>query len=719
MSDKRLMIKAIGGITAAAMVVTAVGFCTANRGVPGIVEASQSTESSNIENEEDAKDLESAITSALSSSSGNVEGTQKDETVYVFADNNGSVKETIVSDWLRNGNGDGSIADLSTLSDIENVKGEETFSQNGESVDWSANGADIYYQGKSSKEIPVGVKVTYSIDGKKMSADEVAGKSGHLVMRFDYTNNATTTVDGKETIVPFTMVTGVILSSDKFTNVTVSNGHVMSEGKNTMAIGYAFPGLSEELSVNGKGADALPANVEIEADVTDFSLDMTMTLAIPDILSEALDAQNNDELDDLKDDLEKLSDGIEDLTDGTKKLNDGALKLDEKSGDLNDGAGKISDALSTINGKLSGADVSELESASSDVNKFAKGAGDVANGTLKYMDTMNSSMDTMLGSMEKEKSEIRSTLETEVFPGQDVSKYLPGAADSQEEMNKKLTNGANAITANSQALLKATAEAQVKSTMESKKSEIEATIKSKMESLAPEIQKTIEATVKQSGATDEETIAAITKKVTDTYTEKVTKEVTEAYTKQVTEAVTKAVTENASQILVGAVMKYGVYAGRYVEADGIELQVKSSLAEAKKTDADKNGKADVDELANGAKQISEASGSIKDYTNGVNKLISSFDALAPAIEKLSSGSKDLTDGLLKYTDGVGKLHDGTKELYDGVNDMSDELSDEDLGSYMDHLERVVDSGKAYNNFSGIGKDMSGKVKFIIKTDSIG
>ncbi len=123
MSDKRLMIKAIGGITAAAMVVTAVGFCTANRGVPGIVEASQSTESSNIENEEDAKDLESAITSALSSSSGNVEGTQKDETVYVFADNNGSVKETIVSDWLRNGNGDGSIADLSTLSDIENVKG--------------------------------------------------------------------------------------------------------------------------------------------------------------------------------------------------------------------------------------------------------------------------------------------------------------------------------------------------------------------------------------------------------------------------------------------------------------------------------------------------------------------------------------------------------------------------------------------------------------------
>lgn len=56
----------------------------------------------------------------------------KDETVYVIAGADGSVEKVIVSDWIKNGEKNQSIADYSELSDVENVKGDETYTMNGD-----------------------------------------------------------------------------------------------------------------------------------------------------------------------------------------------------------------------------------------------------------------------------------------------------------------------------------------------------------------------------------------------------------------------------------------------------------------------------------------------------------------------------------------------------------------------------------------------------------
>lgn len=61
----------------------------------------------------------------------------KEETVYIVAGSDGSEKNIIVSDWLNNNGGLDIINDKSDLSDIENVKGDETFSQSNGNVKWS------------------------------------------------------------------------------------------------------------------------------------------------------------------------------------------------------------------------------------------------------------------------------------------------------------------------------------------------------------------------------------------------------------------------------------------------------------------------------------------------------------------------------------------------------------------------------------------------------
>ena len=47
---------------------------------------------------------------------------------------------------------------------------------------------DIYYQGNITKELPVDMKITYTLDGKTVSPEELAGQSGQVTIRFDYTN---------------------------------------------------------------------------------------------------------------------------------------------------------------------------------------------------------------------------------------------------------------------------------------------------------------------------------------------------------------------------------------------------------------------------------------------------------------------------------------------------------------------------------------------------
>lgn len=379
-------IRIIAGVLTVAVIGTSVGSYTNVYAAKSAKAADTQTASEEKDSGEDAK--EEDLSSMLSKNNVAVSEKKidKDETVYVIADSTGNATKTIVSEWLRNTEKKDEISDASDLTDIENVKGEETFEQKGTELLWKANGNEIYYQGTTTKEIPVTTKISYYLDGKEISADEIAGKSGKVTVRFDYTNNEKTTavIGGKneDIYVPFVVVSGMILSDD-FTNVKVTNGKVISNGSNNVVMGAAMPGLKDSLNVKDGDMSEdinIPEYVEMTADVENFSLDMTMTIATSSAdlsLEGNLDFSDMDEkMDDLQDASAEIQDGsgtlaesmgtlkesmgtfasgvdtlktgIGSYTEGTKQIADGIATLNTSSNDLIAGVGTLDGSASSL-----------------------------------------------------------------------------------------------------------------------------------------------------------------------------------------------------------------------------------------------------------------------------------------------------------------------------------------------------------------------------------
>ncbi|MTR84725.1 hypothetical protein GMD50_06550 [Roseburia intestinalis] len=349
---KKYVIRIIAGVLVVGMVGT--GVSTANvfaaKTAQESTESTESTEKDSKKSDTKDSDAESKLKDALDDSiKFSEKEIGKEETVYVLADSTGKERKVIVSDHLINDENKDTIEDASTLKDIENVKGDETFKQDGSKLTWQADGNDIYYQGTSTKETPVSQTITYSLDGKEVKPEELAGKSGKVTIRFDYTNNETvkTKIDGKEEeiYVPFAAISGMVLD-DSFSNVKVTNGKVISDGKNNIVVGYALPGLKESLDVDDSDFDgdvSIPDYVEVTADVENFSLSTTMTVVMnaTNFISKDGDADLS-EVDDM---LDTLTDATDQLKDGSGELADGVDTLKSKMGEFKDGVGTLKNGI--------------------------------------------------------------------------------------------------------------------------------------------------------------------------------------------------------------------------------------------------------------------------------------------------------------------------------------------------------------------------------------
>ena len=142
----------------------------------------------------------------------------KDETVYAVMAPDGSVTSTTVSAHLYNAAGLSGVTDRSTLTDIVNTESDAAFTQNGDSLTWDTTDTDVYYKGNTSRALPVSAAVTYTLDGETAPLENLLGKSGHLTIRIDLTNNetGTVTVNGAErtVVTPFITAVGVVLGED-------------------------------------------------------------------------------------------------------------------------------------------------------------------------------------------------------------------------------------------------------------------------------------------------------------------------------------------------------------------------------------------------------------------------------------------------------------------------------------------------------------------------
>lgn len=101
----------------------------------------------------------------------------KDETVYVLANADGTIKKIIVSDWIKNSLANDKVEDVTELQNAENIKNDAGYTLGGDNNRvWDAQGQDIYYQGTIEKELPVNMSVAYKLDGQPVSPEELVGK---------------------------------------------------------------------------------------------------------------------------------------------------------------------------------------------------------------------------------------------------------------------------------------------------------------------------------------------------------------------------------------------------------------------------------------------------------------------------------------------------------------------------------------------------------------
>lgn len=331
----------------------------------------------------------------------------KTETVYVMMDADGNVNNTVVSEWLHNPDGSETMSDMTNLSDIEVVKGDATYTTDGENIEWNTAGGDIFYQGSTDEELPVSVSVSYELDGKPVSAEALEGAKGHLVMTFNYTNNTAkevTTAQGTYTIYqPFAMISGVIFDCEKVSDVTVDGGSAVNDGERVIVYGTAFPGLYESLGVEEYLEDdndiSFPDKVVIEAEVEDFSAPITMTVAT----NSALNQLKLDELGT----TDELDVYMSALTEGMDALVEGAAQLDEGANALSDGLmelqGNVPTLTTGVAALLTGAkDLSDGSATLAAYNEGIKeGLTAIANGsstlyTMLTAEETKQSMDTLI-----------------------------------------------------------------------------------------------------------------------------------------------------------------------------------------------------------------------------------------------------------------------------------------------------------------------------------
>lgn len=629
----KYIVRVVAGVLTIALVGTGIGATAvfAEKNSTAVTAEADSTTGSS----KDADDIADKLMDSVSLKDNDAD---KDESVYLISDANGNVNKTIVVDHLKNKDKKDTLDDASNLSDIENVKGKEKFTQSGDKLTWQAGGKDIYYQGTATEEPPVTQKVTYYLDGKEISPEDLAGKSGKVKIRFDYTNTTsyTETVNGeKQTVsVPFAAITGLVLG-DGFENIEVTNGKAEVSNSSSVVLGYALPGLKDSLGIKDKDLDGdvnIPEYMEMTADVENFSMPAAMTFVVnaSDYVStDGIDTSDLDDMiNDLKDASTQLQDGSKTLAEGTDTLADGLSTLQSKLGTFASGVGTLqsglktyTDGVSTLSGGLNtlGNSTGALVSGA---DKLNSGAGQLASGSATLKDGLKAYTDGA------------SQLNTGLNQLNDNTGSLATGVTSLNDGAKTLSDGINA--ANKGAAGVSAGAAQLKTSSD--------TAKTGADSLA--------AGAKQV----DEGVGQLTQSLSD-------------MPETIKTNINKSL-EPLNELNVGTLFK----TLGYIDTDKITADNVSAAADA----AVNNAGDIIDALTNMQNQnpsatynqilvgLSQGKGAVSVYSAVNQSVIDS----ASTVQALKDGSAKVSDGASSLDAGLGQLSDGASELSSGASDLA-------------------------------------------------
>lgn len=602
----------------------------------------------------------SSTPAAQTDSTDTVGSSTTGETVYVIANADGSAKKVIVSQKYDPDDPNAAQEAQSSLTDAQNVKD------------------DNCWQGTTDKPLPVTMHITYTLDGKSVSADALAGKSGHVTMRFDYENTQyeTKTIAGKSQriYVPFAVLTGAILDSDNFRNVSVTNGKLVDDGDHTVVVGMAFPGLQENLALDTDKLE-IPSYVEVSADVTDFSIETTLTVVTNSVFNDVdEDKLDKDALDELSDDLDKLTDAMEQLMDGSDELFDGLDTLLDKSHELADGVGQLSSGLK------------KLDANSAQLNEGAKTVFntllDTANKQLQANESLSEAGITI--------PELTISNYADVLNGV-IAKLDPDSVIAQAEAVAR-----QQVTAAVRAQEDTVRAAVTEQVRQNVSDNVTAAVKASV----------LEGVLKSQGMTQEQyavaddTVKMAVSNAVDAKmnTAEVQQTISATMSAQMASPEVKALIDQNTEQQISLLIEQNM------NSETVRAQIDAATAQA----------------SAGAKQLL----ALRQQLDSYNTFYVGLQTYTAGVAEAAAGAVKLNKNMPDLIDGVKKLRDGSLELADGIKELNEEgieklvdAFDGDLTELSDRLQATVDVSRDYRSFIGSGDSGDG-VKFIFRTDAI-
>lgn len=605
----------------------------------------------------------------------------KDETVYSNLKSNGEKYKTIVTTHIINEDDEKLLKDMTDLLNIENTNGDEKFTKDGESIVWEANKNDIYYKGETKKELPIDINVKYELDGKEITAEEIAGKTGKIKITIEITNKDEheVTIKGKteKMYTPFVVATGTYIDNDNNKNIEVKNGKIIDDGSKTMVVGLTFPGMQESLNIDKEKLE-IPTNIEITMDSQNFEMKNIVNYVTPKVIEETdLDIFNK--LDEIYAKVNTLQSASKQIEDGAKTLAEGTTTYVEKSEEFNNAINKFTEGISTANKSYIQLD-DGINSLNNSIPTLTSGSKQISDGLNQVNVGVKTMNDKLSASGEKivalqtgmqNISNGISNLNSNIVVEDNSSKI--------SAINNQITNNYQSIEKLNESNKKMSELLQDKTLSEDIKVVINNQIVANNESIT---------NLEKDNNYLQETINSLNKSKVTIQTIKENLNKLEEGSKQATQGINTFI-GNIGELNQGLSSLYDNTGKLAIGADNLyngTLTLRSGSSK----------------LATGSKQMKD----------GLSTITTSSKAIYVADNQLLEGAKTIDQG-------AAELAKGTKEFNEsGINPICNYITG-DIRNLSLRAEKLKELSEQYNTFTKLNNtENTGKVKFITIIDTI-
>ena len=577
---------------------------------------------------------------------------EKQEVVYASLSGSGGVQDVYVVNIVKP-DSTGLVTDYGSYSAVSNLSTTEEIKTNGDAVKIKTAQDRLYYQGTlENAQLPWSFNISYTLDGKDISAEDIAGKSGNVAIKIEVSQNEAADSAFFEGM---TLQVSATLDTALCSNIKAPGASIANAGRSKQMTFTIMPGTEKTL--------------EITADASGFEMDA--------ILINALYANMDINIDDgaILGDVATLQDAAQQLDEGAGELEEGLYDLKTAVDDdlisnlgmLKDGSAELESMAALLAASMGGVDsaaeelLAGAQGLEAGITALDTGLGQVCAG-LDQLAAQSGGITEGSAQMYAALLQIQQGLGSLPAP-EDISGLTAASADIMTAING-LTTAAGALKdAVDYDTYNSTVGAQ---TLKSSNSSVISAIDAQIAALSGD-------------PANDETIAVLQQAKTALAQNNACIDATQSYFGSLETSAT-----GLHDGLVSLQTQYSAFDAGLQSMAASLASLPASLTLLSDS---------VDSLVT---QYAALNNGIIEYTAGVVEVQGGCSAVYGGVGELVSGSGSLTDGLEQLTTAAGQLKSGSQQLSGAMSEFDDGIVE--LAKGINELRNGVD--ELYN---GAGK----------------